>query len=213
MVVPTHGQWWSNLSTQSCSPSSGARAGLVEVARVVPLHRHGLAVRKCLLLVPRADAAVRRRGRARQARRDPGSVPAESRLPTHHSGQRMAIARMATLYAFATSGTTSALKMIEGTSTIAAVPARLRGEGPVMHRPSQKNLCGIRKRDARGRGSGKRAESDPASRAWEGSFANESTRRERIAGWEDARRFPPTSCRWGARSPWAGRGLGEWATR
>ena len=50
-------------------------------------------------------------GRGRRGRMPGSVVPAESRLPTHHSGQRMAIARMATLYAFATSGTTSALKI------------------------------------------------------------------------------------------------------
>ena len=54
----------------------------------------------------------------------------------------MAIARIATCVALATSGTTSALKRIDGTRTTDAVPTKC-GLGPVITRPPGKRCAGV----------------------------------------------------------------------
>ena len=88
---------------------------------------------------PESPAPARGLGRRRLM---PGSVvPVTRRFRTHQRGQKMAIARIATCVALATSGTTSALKRIDGTRTMDAVPTKLPGLGPVITRPPQKKRC------------------------------------------------------------------------
>mmetsp|Transcript_3518 Transcript_3518/g.14064 ORF Transcript_3518/g.14064 Transcript_3518/m.14064 type:complete len:211 (+) Transcript_3518:505-1137(+) len=140
MVVPTQGQWWSNLSMQlSLTLQWCALGGWYRLqvsfhftVTLLPLGRR--SSRYLALARPSGG------GRYGSLRTMPGSVvPAATRHPRHHSGHAIATTVNASEYFDATSGTTRALNTTDGKRTSAHVPASEPGDGPVMHLPSQKN--------------------------------------------------------------------------
>ena len=143
MVVPTHGQWWSNLSMQSSLTLQWCALGGWYMLHV--------SFHLTVTLLPFGRTSSRYLARARPSvgglygslRTMPGSVvPAATRFPRHQSGHAAPTIVNAREYFDATSGTTSALNTMDGIRTSAHVPRSPPGDGPVMHRPSQKNRCG-----------------------------------------------------------------------